>query len=341
MDIPKKLTTDPPRWLFEDYEGMEIDIADDVLSAIYWNMRNQAEHRAKKKGEAVDFDSSESLNKARLLADAYMRSAIHASQLKDGVDRAFIKLVYQIKSNGFYYAQEFDTIQEWLIDKIPKLSEKSGELYDILFLVNHFFPMLERVKNGWQPKDLMKMSDNWARTRSTIPYLRGITEEVATLEMEYKTAIESVSSTMEKLTAKLDHVEENEKGEIKKELRKLKAEKEMLETSQEKEMSEAFKKVEKGFDRAMKLIQDNSIPAHGPNNISQILNQEKNEIMIFDGDMSIIQGYGGKERVFMFVLPEKYSATVEGLLRNLIKFQMTDGKVALESLQKLILPKGK
>lgn len=338
MNIPAKLGYDAPRWMLEDYPEMGDDIRSDIESAIYWSIREIAEEKAEQANEPINFDSDEELTKIRLLSDAVMRSAVQADRITEGASKAFYALIYDVQKRGLYYAQEYETVQEWLVSKIPRLSEKSGELYDILFLINHFFPMLERVKNG-KVRDLMKLKQHWSKTKAAIPFLRNLVENVAELEQNYKEAQQKVDTEISKLEQIIEKDPEKKK-ELSKNIKKLNQEKKMLERSYPIEIKKANTEFKDGFDRAFDLIQQTEVPTWGPNGIGDLLSKDRNKPKIFDGDMSLVNGFSGTERVFTFVVPDKYAQAVEASLRNIVKFQMTDGKTTVKRMTDLILPKG-
>lgn len=338
---PKPDWTDTPRWVYEEYDGAEQDIASDIFAIIYWRLRIDAEKKAALANQSVNFDTNIS-QKARLISDSIQKSLEHAETLSGSMDRAFMSLLYIYSKNGLYRntREEYQSIQEYLIDKIPRVSADSGELSNILYLLHHFFPLLEQIENGWQAKDLLKIKDNWAKMRASIPYLRDLTKTLVNTQKFYDNALEQNSVTISKLKESITKEKDDKaKKQMTIELTRVEHEKEKLQKSRVIEEKKATEKFQKGFDKTLKLLQDASVPAWGPNSIGKLLQAERNKPIIFDGQMTIVQGLSGPEVAFTLVVPEMYSVTVESLMKNLAKFQLTDGKVMVKKLAEDVFKK--
>ncbi|MDP2362185.1 MAG: hypothetical protein Q8M94_00295, partial [Ignavibacteria bacterium] len=120
-NIPKPLTYEPPAWFFSDYEKMDEDIANDVVSALYWR-------RVQKfKDEGREFSENDEVANATLLANVILSSALQADNISDAAHRAMLRQLWEVQRNGLYHMapEEYGSTQEWLFDRIPRLSSTS------------------------------------------------------------------------------------------------------------------------------------------------------------------------------------------------------------------------
>jgi hypothetical protein len=316
IEAPKPLSYSPPKWYFGEDNNIDQEIANDILSAIYWRRRKEIE------AGGGHFSEADEVGKFKLLAEAVMAASKQAERIKDGAGRAMLRLFWKIQKQGLYYTsdEEYETFEEFLYDRFPHIPPGSGEAYDILFLMREFFPMAEKLGNGWTPEHLLAMRDNWSKTRASIHYMRGITREfnesLRGIDEELKT--EKVNISKLEKAGRLEEAEEE-----KKKLSDIEKNKAVLE---EQEL-----RVWKGkMDKALNAIVDPSIPA---GNIA-LLNQR-----LFDDYekkvMSGLQAFTQSGTCFYVEVPQGYERTIENSLRGIVQFQSTDLNVIKKEVNQL------
>lgn len=339
IEPPRPLTWDAPRWMVEDYEGMEEEIAEDIYSAFYWRMRKEAEEKARQANESIDFDNDIAA-RARLVSKAVMDASIHADKINKGSERAFFRLVWAVQRNGFFRTsgEEFESISEWLADRIPRLSEQSGELSDIMYLMQHVFPLLERIQNGWRAPDLMKIQEHWSKTRAAVPYLRQLTRTLQDTHQTFADEIEKTEVSISKLKRKASVAKTpEEREEIQQEVVSLKEKVKKIEETKEKEVKKATKEFMDGFDRAFRVIQNPEVPTWGPTGVGAVLKAgSKNALKKFQGYKALLSD---RQTLFTVIVPERYDGAVESMLRTLVDFQLTDGAIIVSDIGKAVLRK--
>lgn len=176
LPAPIDFTAGPPRWLGESYPGIEKDIARDVFSAIFWDMTQ----RQAKDGQP--YDLQDQVVKARLMSEAILKAAERSQTLQEDVHRSVYELIYLAKKTGAWQMglYEYASIEEWLKNKLPNFER--GQMYDIKFLLEQLFPLLESLGDNYHPENLLKFQEEWSKTRASIPYMR-------TLYNEYMSAL--------------------------------------------------------------------------------------------------------------------------------------------------------
>jgi hypothetical protein len=336
---PPKPKGKPPRWLIEEYQGMEKDIADDIYAAIYWKLRGEAEEKAmnaKKK-----FEPDNDLNiQAQLIADSITEAATQANRLQSGAERASHQLIQIINDMGLFrmVREEYDNIEQWLADRIPELPAGSGGLSNANYLHNIFLPLVREYGNGLSTQALLELKENWSKTQAAVPFMRQSSKELMDTDTSYQREIESVAVKVEKLSKKIGKTKNpEEKQALQDEIQSLDEAKSNLEQERLEVMKETTKKFKKNFEKVLKVITDPSVPAWGPNNVTQIL-QQASGVKIFEGDKCYL---GDGRVVYQIVLPADYERTMERFCRQFCEFSATDGAIMVSALGKLVLADGK
>jgi len=338
QSTPPKPKSKPPRWLTEEYPGMEADIADDIFAAIYWKLRTEAEQKAiaaKKK-----FEPDEDLTvQAQLMATAITEAATQANRVQSGAERASHQLIQIINDMGLFrmVREEYETIEQWLADRIPELPPGSGGLSNANYLHNVFLPLVREYGNGLSTQNLLELKANWSKTQAAVPFMRQSSKELTDTDAAYQTEIGDTVNKIEKLARKLEKTKDpTEKIALQEEVKLLSTTKKELEKEHVEVMKEVTTKFKKNFEKVLKIITDPSIPAWGPNNVTQLL-QQTSGITIFEGDKCYLSD--GRV-VYQIVLPADYERTMERFCKQFCEFQMTDGALMVSALGKLVLANG-
>jgi hypothetical protein len=249
-------------------------------------------------------------------------------------------LVYKVKKNNLQRLtrDEYGTIEEWLTDRLEQLPEGSGELSDISFLMGEVFPMLEKIKGGFEPANVLSLSSYWSKTRAAIPYLRFITNQ-------HKDAVHEVEHEMEKTTKriiKLEAVQRNRAPDDPKyeetrvrieELRGVSVE---LEEKLETVVTESTEKWKSGVEKTLNIIADASVKPwgkEGERTVKAALFQgEKSDIKVYEGYQGVLPG----RSLFVLILPSRYERTVTNALGGLVDWKLVDPAVMADELNKAV-----
>jgi hypothetical protein len=226
-------------------------------------------------------------------------------------ERGRMFFLYQLKVNNRFAASgEFASFEEFLVDKLPRLSENSGEKNDILFMVDEMIPLLQQVGSDWA-ESFMSLQDHYSKWRGAVPALRGAVRDFNMSVKAHETAIEENKKKQEKLSAKASREKNPEKQKeyldqietIENEIKVIKKDQELIrEVAQEK-----FTDTVTGIFSA---VVDPEIPANGVNGIANYLRRGRETVQI-KGSMSIFE----KATIFVFSVPAEYSAAVESGLK--------------------------
>ena len=108
-EIPDPPEHTVPRWMMEDYNGMEQDIAKDLYAAVFWNEHTKAVKAAVEDGRPAP-DPQEIIVRTREMSQALMSAVIHARNKSEAFDRAFAFLAWKVKQTGAYHLGEYETV---------------------------------------------------------------------------------------------------------------------------------------------------------------------------------------------------------------------------------------
>jgi hypothetical protein len=335
-----------PKWLTEDYEGNEADIAEIQFSAMYWVLREKAEAKLVEAKEPIYteqqlIETEEGrLFQSRLMVEALSKATVQSSKKKNAFDRAFLILANRLKQTGFYrmVSEEYPTIEEWLADQIVDLPPGSGELSNVTFLLNEFLPMIDVIGNGFTAEDLMKLKEYKSKTYASIPHLRYVTNLAANTKVKYEEDIQKTEKQISKLENKLPIASGSKKRELQEQVDLLRLSKtELIKEAAEAE-AENYYQVKKALERTLEVIQDTSIPAWGPNGVRDIL--KSGQPTIFEADKCYyVDNDKRKQVIFQIAVPVSYEHAVESMLRKLVEFSNTDGRQMIKALSYMIFPK--
>jgi hypothetical protein len=307
VNIPAPLSYEPPRWYLEDFDSMDEAIAKDITSAIYWRRVHQLEEEGK------SFSEGDEVASATLLANAILSSALQADNISDGAHRAMLRQLWEVQRNGLFHMapEEYGSVQEWLMDRIPRLSPTSGELSDVMFLLEHLFPMLERIGNGWDPATLLSFKEHWSKTRAAIPYMRMITKQMNAALSEIDSRLEEEKRILSSLV-----IAGEEPEAIEHERRILIAVGEEKREAEEREL----KDWREGIEKALNVIANPEIPAGDDRQIKSVLFGEGKYSYSFTGMKALV----GNKTAYYVEIDKDYERAIESALRTIVDFQLTD-----------------
>jgi hypothetical protein len=323
----------------ETYPGMEEDVAHDIYSAIFWSTLAKDVAEAEKNG-APPPDMNDVMARSSEIAKTIMAAAEHLPNVKDASERAFYTLVYMVKKNNLQQLSknEYSTIEEWLVDRLESLPAGSGEMSDITFLMGEVFPMLEKIKGGFEPANLLSLQSYWSKTRAAIPYLRFITGR-------HKDAVNEVGHEIEKTTKRVvrlealqrertpDHKQFGPTEERLKELRSVLVE---LNEKQETVAQEATAVWKEGVDKTLKIIADTNVKPWGKEGErtvkAALFNGEKADVRMYEGFQGVLPG----RSLFVLILPSRYERTVENALSGLVDWKLVDPTAMADELRKAV-----
>jgi len=323
---PKEVSFVPPKYLYKSYDGMEKDIADDVFSILY----HQNKKKLEKKGPVDDVKDQVVL--AKLTAEAMVEAGSHLDGLNDASKRASALNLWRTYKNNYHNMtkEEYGSTTEWLLGKL-QTKKSLGEASNICFLLEHFFPLLESLNVN--PEELLGLSDNWAKTRASIPYMRHITKEMRECADPILESIEKEKTKLRKLSFELETTEPGEEADkIKEEIETISDNLNILAKEQKKVYEDASKEFTKKVGKVLKSIGDPNIEANrGPNSISSVLFNGKKDPVLFDGLKTTLPG----KAIYYIVVDEDYERAFESATRNIVTWGDTDAKVIVGEVNKL------
>jgi len=329
---PVDFTAGPPKWLGATYPGVEKDIARDLFAVIFWDMNA---HQAK---SGIVYDLQDNVVKARLVSEAILRATERSQGLQGDMQRAMYELIYIAKQTGAWQMglYEYATLEEWLKSRLPDL-EGSGELYDIKFLLDHLFPLLEEIGDTFQPSNLLKMQEEWSKTRASIPYMRGLYNEYIAAAQVFDTKIEKKKKEKDKLVKKKATLEpaspEDQRitleiGIIETEIRKVEAEKGPA-------TEKALAIFVEGIQDTLNKIADPEVAVRaGDKNIfTELRGMRQPKRQIYVGHNYLV----GERAIFVFAVPARLERAVESLLKNILRFITSDSNQSSHDLANCLL----
>jgi hypothetical protein len=326
-EIPEPPIKDVPRWMTEDYPGMEKDIAKDLYSAVFWSEHLKAVKEAEIAGRPIP-DPSEMLVRTREMAKSLMSAVIHARKKSEAFDRAFAFLAWKVKQTGAYHFGEYETVIEFLVD--AGIRDRGGELNDIKFLLEDFFPMLTQMKAvGWSVEDVLAIEDNWSRTRAAIPFIRHAADElVATttgLDKQLKEKRVERDGLNDKLD-KLDGMGMHDTPDYETVAEKYDDLVDQIDKLQDQipgEKEKAQKKFNDTFAAILAVIPDETVKPWSSNpadkTVRTVLTKQP-EFTIYDGQMTAIPG----GNIFVMIVPQTLERAIQSALTNMVQFSISD-----------------
>jgi hypothetical protein len=338
-EVPEPLGYLPPKWMSETYPGMEEDVAHDIYSAIFWSTMQKDVAEAEKNGTPPP-DMNDVIARSSEIAKTIMAAAEHLPNVKDASERAFYALVYKVKKNNLQQLSknEYDTIEEWLVDRMETLPAGSGEMSDITFLMGEVFPMLEKIKGGFEPTNLLSLQSYWSKTRAAIPYLRFITNRHKETVNELGHEIEKTTKRVIRLQAlQRDRTPTHRKfGPTEARIKELRGALVELNEKQEVVVEKATEIWKEGVGKTLKIIADNEVKPWGKEGErtvkASLFNGEKADIRMYEGFQGVLPG----RSLFVLILPSRYERTVQNALSGLVDWKLTDPHVMADELKKAV-----
>lgn len=198
MAIPPKLEGTVPRWAVEDYDGSEKDFSEWLLAATFHN----------RYGHDVGLMSDEEAE-ARLMAIARDETFQRTRAVRDVAERAAVWQMIFARRDGWHHLlpSEPDSVVEYLRTMADGDDVSPGELSDLTFMLDTFFPALER--HGIEPERIVAIPRQFSKARAAVPVIRGILDTMP--EDEAREALvevlEDIASdmTVRDFKAKLGH----------------------------------------------------------------------------------------------------------------------------------------
>jgi hypothetical protein len=335
-EIPEVPTQGVPKWMTEDYPGMEMDIAKDLYSVVFWSEHAKAVKDAVDGGRPAP-DPQEMLVRSREMSTALMSTVVHARNKSEAFDRAFAFLAWKVKQTGAYHFSEYESVMEFLVD--AGISDKGGELNDIKFLLEDFFPMLTSMKmDGWSVEDVLAIKDNWSRTRAAIPFIRHAADELVATTNGLDKQLQEKKVEREKLETKLDDLDAEglkdtpDYEDTSKKFEEKVDEIDSLALKIPAEKEKAQKKFNDTFAEILNVIPDISVKPWSSNPLDKTVKSvlmKTADLTLYNGQMTAIPGGS----IFLAIVPSKMERAIQSALQNMIEFHITDPEVMRSEIQ--------
>ena len=322
-EVPAPIDDKMPRWMTEDYPGMEQDIAKDLYATVFWSEHMKAVKAAQDAGNPIP-DPSEMVVRTREMATSLMSSVVHARNKSDAFDRAFAYLAWKVKQTGAYHYSEYDTVMEFLID--ASIKDRGGELADIKFLLEDFFPMLSQMdKIGWSVEDVLAIQDNWSRTRAAIPFIRHATDLFTATPKILDQQIDEKQEELDNLEEKLSGMsgDEPDYTQLGEKETRLENELDSLKEQKPIELEKAQKKFNEELAKVFDVIPDASIKPWSSNpadkTVKSVLLGNK-EVKIYPAQMTAIPAGS----IFVMIVPSNVERAIQTALATIVRFDISD-----------------
>lgn len=181
MEIPPRIdTAKPPRWLVEQYSGMENDIQSWYVSYFFWKWWDERQ-------ESLE----NTMVRARANAEARYRSLTQTNALKGATDKSIYYQLYEAKRTGWFkYFEEIEDVRELIDHMLEEAKDRDpygGQRYQLEFLSETLLPALEQLN---VPKEMVVgIAQNKAKAIRSSAVMRHILAEDGP---EAKQAVEDV-----------------------------------------------------------------------------------------------------------------------------------------------------
>ena len=324
-----------PRWAYEDYPEAPKDMASYVYSCIFYNMLERGGQ------DGQPFDLNNAVVKTRVISEALLNSIIHSDDLGSITQRAKFELLYAAQKTGAWALgmYEFATMSEWMQEKLPNL--EGSEYWDVKFLLEKLFPLLESLDDTYHPENLLLLKDEWAKTRASLPWMRKVYDEYMATEAEFEAKIEKNEKKIKHLSKREEGLDleqdaqkiteiETEKKQLVQEINKLKVDKEPA-------MEQAKQVVARDIQKAFNVIADPNVQAY------RVVPGGQNVAMALRGIHPTIRkvsiGHAAiKENKAIFVIAVPYGPMrgVENALKYIASIRTTDYKLLERDLKNAI-----
>lgn len=335
-------TIEIPRFLHEIYDDMD----EDILELIYEVILNktiqamQADGKLDTKYKSIkDIDSKEV--SFRIQEQALLAAGAHTYYFKDAVESANIKLLNKINQRKSYLVgiDEYESILDYIHDRIPDLAENSSELSDLNFLIDHGLAIFEKfgVKMQWKAKK----GGNKGKIRNSIPTMRKLLRDFEAASTQAEEKIKENEDEIKRITKRLDSGklkrETDEWVEVHGKVDELEDEIRQLESIRVSQQNEATKSLEQGLIKVVEAIKDPGVKANGPQGV-----KAKLQGVVVDTPYSVdglrAEGPDG-QTYFLIRVPAQWGTMIEHGLRTMVNFKQQDPKHIFNEMKQSFFPR--
>jgi hypothetical protein len=341
-DIPALPKSNIPAWAFSAYDGDVDEMTNDIQSAIFWGevpkltyMDKNGEIHSKPKDLPVEKwyqeviknqpeVADQQLINARLSANTFTSAVEITGKLMGKAERGLMLFLYESKKNKRYMntQHEYETFEEFLLDKLPYLMDKPGEKSNVMFLLTQMLPLVSQLGIDGQAAAVFGSEGNYTKVRECVPFMRKATVRFEQASQAYDEEIQESEKKISRKSEKLMRMkpDDPERKIIHEEIQSLNKHLTMIKEDQEIVKKNASLELKESMGMMLEAIADPSIPSHGPNGIGKILFRSGDKVS-FTGAMSLIP----KKTAFYFVVPVEYQGAVESAMASFMKFRTVGG----------------
>ncbi len=326
-----------PRWFYEDYPGSEEDIANDIYNSILWRMESDLQKSGKLTVKNKDITSiGDAEVAARLEAEAILSAAPHAFKVKDGMERAGMLLLSRIVKKNLHLIgrNEYESIQEYILDRIPQISESGSEYSNITWLLENGIPMLDQLGINFEKE--LNWQSNWSKIRESIPHMRRMYKEYLSSTGQVDEQLRDAKHELERASRKISKLE-NETPEFQKsyeEIEKISDNINKLNDIREDVIEKSGEEFKHKFEEVIKVINNPRIPAR---EVSHTIKQNLGDNnFVIEGVRA--EGPNG-DSYFLVVVPAMWGTLIETALRTVVNWKSQDPKYIYEKMRASFFPK--
>lgn len=328
-DIPPQPTGELPSYVLNDFDGDESVMADEIISNVYWggvrqltyrdgrdeNGRDIFVKRPEKMGAQEWLDTiigktpieEQAQIHTELIERAHTMSAVILSKMAKKSERGYVKLLAIVNQHSMWKSQgEYENMWEFLSDRFPYLDSTSGEYYEVKFMLETMFPLIEQ----FSPENaafVLSNTENYAKFRGAASFVKEAFKD-------FSEDIQAANRREEEI--KNEDVSDDMKADVKEDA-----------DAQRKKASE---KLENDIKKVIIALGDKKVPANGPNGIRHILKRD-GKTLHFKGRQFI----DGKKTVFYLEVPNDYEKAVTNGL-PFVEFAMSDIKALQNEINQKI-----
>lgn len=336
-----------PRFIINEYPEDVTDIVEEIKSHIYWHMlvpalkyKSNEEFVSRPEGMGgqewfnIVFSHTPEGEKSSLLNELIEKSFSKAAEVADSnqskFSRAFLKVLSVINEHGMYRSQgECGNIEEYVMDRFPRLEPGSGEFSEVMFMINEMFPLLKEFGKELGVDEILSEKELYGKVRGSVAYVRASSNQFKDDFRQAEIRVQEIERKESDLEQSLKTAKPEKAPIIQAELEAVSELKKSITKDAEIQKASASEKLRENVVTVIGALKDKSIGANGVNGIRNHLKREGKSIM-FKGMVSLAPG----RSVFYLDVPEQYQLAVERSLANFVEFQMTDKNIMIKEMEK-------
>ena len=347
--VPVQPTGDFPRYFLAQYDGDVEEMVNDLYARVYWmkvlglkykdadGVHERPTETSANDWLAEVYGNSSATSRRemqyRLCAESYAEALSCAEGIESKAGRSFVRILEMIQTHGLWQQGEHETLEQFLLDRFPRLEHQKSEKSDILFLVNDMLPLISAISD----EPIMNSKEHYSKIRASVPYMRAAYAEFNENVKTAFTRVEDVKELKQEAERKKT-ISSKASPEYKKAVEEIQSLEMVLKTVEkdaEIVKETASKKLLEKVNDTLEKIHDPSVGTDGPNSIRELLKRGGKKV-----HFKAFKAMAPEVIVFHIKVPQRFESTIEKALQ-FIEFQATDPAVIERALEEIFHTKGK